>query len=87
MKPTAGDIRCIALGHITRMAIWRLRPAWDAAVGTEAKLSIFREKMNAIATVDEVNAGLESVETPQPRMLGGLFAQQDTRGPLDAVAF
>ena len=29
MKPTAGDIRCTALGHITRMAIWQLRPSWD----------------------------------------------------------
>jgi adenine-specific DNA methylase len=25
MKPTAGDIRCTALGHITRTAIWQLR--------------------------------------------------------------
>jgi putative DNA methylase len=48
MKPTAGDIRCAALGHITRMAIWQLRPVWDATLSTEKKLETFRKAMNAI---------------------------------------
>ena len=30
MTPSAGDIRCIVFGHLTRMAIWRLRRSWDA---------------------------------------------------------
>lgn len=29
MKPTAGDIRCIVFGHLTRIAVWRLRDGWD----------------------------------------------------------
>ena len=47
MKPTAGDIRCTALGHITRMAIWRFRPSWDATLPAERKLDFFRDAMNA----------------------------------------
>ena len=37
MKPTAGDIRCIAFGHITRMAIWNLRPIGMRHAPTAAK--------------------------------------------------
>lgn len=54
MKPTAGDIRCVTLGHITRMAIWQLRPEWDPALPTENKLAIVREKMNGLATTEDL---------------------------------
>lgn len=87
MKPTDGDIRCIAFGHITRMAVWNLRPTWDAAQPTEHKLTIIRTGMDAIATVDTVKAHLESVGAPQPTMTGDLFARQKARETLDAVTF
>jgi hypothetical protein len=54
MKPTEGDIRCAAFGHITRMTIWRLRPKWDNTLSTEKKLEKFRDAMNRLATVDDV---------------------------------
>ena len=87
MKPTAGDIRCAALGHITRMAIWRLRPSWDGALSTQKKLSILREKMNAIATVETVEIGLESTPMPETTIVGCLFGREETRRWADAVAF
>lgn len=87
MKPTPGDIRCIAYGHITRMAIWNLRPLWDASHPTEKKLAIIRAAMDAIATVDDVKACLEGAPVPQPAIEGGLFAPQEAREPLDAVTF
>lgn len=87
MKPTAGDIRCIAYGHITRMAVWNLRPLWDARNPTEKKLAIFRAAMDAIATVDDVKACLKGAPAPQPAVEGGLFARQEAREPLDAVPF
>ena len=31
VKPSMGDIRCITFGHLTRMAIWTLRPSWNAS--------------------------------------------------------
>jgi hypothetical protein len=87
MKPTAGDIRCMALGHITRMAIWQLRPFWNATLPTPEKLSAFRKAMNALATVDGLKIGLEGTRSPEPVAAGTLFAQEETSHPVDAVAF
>ena len=87
MKPTTGDIRCTALGHITRMAIWQLRPSWDAALPAEKKLSIFKAAMDSIATVEKVTKRLEGVKVSQTAMIGGLFAEQEEREFADAVAF
>lgn len=41
MKPTAGDIRCIVYGHLTRVAIGRLRKDWDRAASTPKRLARF----------------------------------------------
>ncbi|MDT8389925.1 MAG: DUF1156 domain-containing protein [Lentisphaeria bacterium] len=30
VKPTEGDTRCVAYGHIVRLAVWYLRKDWDA---------------------------------------------------------
>jgi hypothetical protein len=59
MKPTLGDIRCITFGHITRMAIWGLRPEWDVMQPTAVKLEAIRVAMDAIATVNEVRVALD----------------------------
>ena len=87
MKPTAGDIRCTALGHITRMAIWQLRPSWDGRLPTAKKLSVFRKAMDALATVEDVKIRLEGTRVQEPALVGGLFAQEETRDLADAVAF
>jgi hypothetical protein len=87
MKPTAGDIRCAALGHITRMAIWQLRPSWDAALSAEKKLEALRKTMDTLATVESVMKRLESMKLPQLAVIGGLFAEQEERELADAVAF
>ena len=85
MKPTAGDIRCIAFGHLTRMAIWRLRAEWDAARSTAAKLESIRLAMDALATVDEVRAALEGAK---PLTATGVVAQnKKNREQANAVAF
>ncbi len=41
LKPTAGDIRCIVYGHLTRIVIWRLRETWDGALSTAERLDRF----------------------------------------------
>ncbi len=87
MKPTEGDIRCMALGHITRMAAWRLRPSWDAALPTQRKLAIFRQAMDALATVEQVVKCLQDLKTPQLATIGGLFEAQQEKEQRGAVAF
>lgn len=85
MKPTAGDIRCAAFGHITRMTIWRLRPKWDRTPSMATKLRLFRDGMNTLATVDDVARLLEKAKVPRPSIAGTLFPQ--VRELADAVAF
>jgi hypothetical protein len=87
MRPTPGDIRCIAFGHITRVAIWNLRPTWKSGLSTERKLAIFREAMDAIATLDDVKARIQNVTAATPATASDLFAQPETREAIDAVAF
>lgn len=87
MRPTAGDIRCVALGHITRMAIWRVRPTWDATLPVETKLATFRDTMDSIATAEDVAERLKGVTIKPFIMSGDLFAEQETRDLVDAVAF
>jgi hypothetical protein len=87
MKPTAGDIRCTVLGHITRMAIWQLRPSWDRTLPTWEKLSVFRKAMNALATVEDVKTNLEGATATEPAIVVGLFAQEEKGNLVDAVAF
>ena len=85
MKPTAGDIRCIAFGHITRMAIWSLRPEWEATRPTAAKLESIRIAMDALATVDEVRAALE--ETTPVTAASVRTQNKENREQANAVAF
>lgn len=63
MKPSIGDIRCIAFGHITRMAICRLHKNWKSSLSTARKLILIRDEMDAIATVDELKSALDAAQT------------------------
>jgi putative DNA methylase len=70
MKPTAGDIRCIAFGHAVRMAIWNLRHEWRPEKATKAKLTRFAEALASLGDLDSViqklrpaNGKVQSVET------------------------
>lgn len=67
LRPTTGDIRCAAYGHITRMAIWRLRSSWNNNIATETKLSVFRDAMNLLAKVDDVIRLLDKAQIAQER--------------------
>jgi len=39
VKPSLGDTRCIAYGHLVRLTIWNLRSAWDKTADTSKKIS------------------------------------------------
>ena len=54
VKLRLGDVRCLALGHLTRLAVARLRPRWDKALPTGAKVSRVGETMAEIAELDRV---------------------------------
>lgn len=86
VKPSAGDIRCISYGHMTRMAIWNLRPTWDASTPTREKLEKFAGAVRALGSVQIVIDTL--IAMPQSKVTYSnhglpLFHKEDR----DAVAF
>ena len=38
VKPTQGDMRCVAYGHAIRLAVWHLRKDWVATVPVDEKI-------------------------------------------------
>jgi hypothetical protein len=86
VKPTMGDIRCITFGHLTRMAIWLLRPTWDVSAATSDKLANFAGVLGALGpyqvVIDTLASTAESRLTPSVQTLP-LFYKKER----DAVAF
>ncbi|MCX5999005.1 MAG: DUF1156 domain-containing protein [Chloroflexi bacterium] len=39
VRPTSGDTRCIAYGHLIRLAVWNLRKTWDKNADIDKRLS------------------------------------------------
>jgi hypothetical protein len=46
LKPTRGDMRCIAYGHLVRLAMWNLRNHWDRDLPTIEKLARMRRAVD-----------------------------------------
>jgi adenine-specific DNA methylase len=72
MKPTQGDIRCIAYGHITRMAVSKLHGSWSKLAATSEKLAAIRAAMDSLVLLEDLQAALASlppvkVHSMQPR--------------------
>lgn len=67
VKPRSGDIRCLALGHVTREAVARLRPGWDSAMPTLAKIAKVAESMDQVADIDAVVERVLSGQTADAR--------------------
>jgi putative DNA methylase len=86
MKPTIGDIRCVTFGHVTRMAVWRLRQNWDQKAATVERICRFAKEISSLA---EVSSVIEKVGASLPRRRFGL-AEERCRFDLDfgdAISF
>ena len=71
-----GDTRCIILGHLTRMAVWERRSAWDRTLSTAAKIAALRDGMMRFGEPDEL-ARLVAPREPAEGL--PLFAPEATR--------
>lgn len=92
MKPTAGDIRCIVYGHLTRIAIWRLRKAWDPAVPTPERLERFATAIAAFGASQSVIDALVRAAPgvgPAPIKTAPLYAQvaHDAKENRNVISF
>lgn len=87
VKPTAGDIRCIVYGHLTRMTVWNLRDGWSRKKGTPDKLDSFAEGLRQLAEPERVFdliANRKPVSGAPGPLFSAVATAQRTR---DAVAF
>ncbi len=53
MRPHLGDVRCVVMGHATRLAIAELSPRWDVRAATNQKLRLAETAIGPIETVVE----------------------------------
>ncbi len=77
MRPTAGDIRCLVFGHLTRQAILSLRRSWNPAAATDEKLRRFADAARAFgepqSLIDRLvrastDAGRETTDEPPEQL-------------------
>lgn len=91
LKTTQGDIRCLCHGHLTRLAIWNLRTAWNAErpmAERTAEVSQWFERFGGIAAILE--ALDKSFSERQPRQnwpLGELLRESHKPVNEDEVSF
>jgi hypothetical protein len=75
VKPTLGDTRCIAYGHLVRLAIWHLRKGWDKNAGVGDRMAVvagWLQDFGGWAGVEE------HIKTNDPAQLyGPLFAVRE----------
>ena len=62
--PTRGDRRCVVFGHLTRMAVWKLRKRWNCELPTKKKLAAFAEAVSSYGTAEQL---VERVATGRPK--------------------
>lgn len=86
VKVTAGDIRCIVFGHLTRMAVWNLRATWDVSVTTEVKLAEVARALGALGHYQSIIDTLVS-PTAAPITLPARNLPQFSSDERDAIAF
>ena len=79
VKVRPGDVRCLALGHVTRLAVNELAVGWEGTVATSGKLKRVAEAMDRLAEIDVlVERVLCEMEKPVPGRQRELF--EEVRG-------
>ncbi|MHB8917721.1 MAG: DUF1156 domain-containing protein, partial [Desulfocucumaceae bacterium] len=48
VKTSQGDMRCIAYGHLIRLAIWYLRKVWDRNCEVEKKMALVNDQVEKL---------------------------------------
>jgi hypothetical protein len=89
LRPTVGDMRCVAFGHIVRMAIWSLSGGWDSALPVQARLAVVDEWIKTRLPPTDVAMLLEGLGAETVR-LGPLWVasgEAEYGEDRDAVAF
>jgi adenine-specific DNA methylase len=86
MTPTVGDIRCVIFGHLTRMAVWRLRRAWDPSLSIDERTQRIAKEMASLADATSIVQEIGS-NSPQRRFGVAEEARTFELDVDDAVSF
>lgn len=54
VNATAGDIKCIVYGHLTRLAVWQLRSGWNGLEPTATKIRVFQEALGMYGPIENL---------------------------------
>jgi adenine-specific DNA methylase len=54
-SPTLGDIRCLTLGHATRLSVLRLGSSWNAQTPIKERIGIVRKTLNGLLNQPEIS--------------------------------
>lgn len=65
--PTQGDIRCIAFGHLIRLAIWSLRKGWDKNIKIEKRILNVERWIEDFGGWAEINNNLNRAKAEHKR--------------------
>jgi adenine-specific DNA methylase len=67
LKATQGDIRCIACGHMTRLAVWILRTGWKRESTTIEKMTAVQSWYSGFGDLAAVLTALETAFACAPQ--------------------
>ncbi len=84
---TRGDTRCIVLGHLTRMAIWKLHESWDNTQSTAQKITAFAGVLPTLGYPDHVINLVDAVMPEAVSLEPSLSAAKPDEDVRDAVSF
>ncbi len=65
VTPANGDIRCIAYGHLVRLAIWNVRRNWSKETKVNKKISAVAKWLHDFGGWDEVEKHLTPLQRPR----------------------
>lgn len=68
LNPSHGDIRCVAYGHLIRMAVWNLRQTWQGEQGVAEKLDRVTKAVAEIGGWPSVELCLKNDLQTAPRV-------------------
>jgi putative DNA methylase len=85
--PTVGDTRCIVFGHLTRMAVWRLRHGWEPRRPMTEKLAQFAQAVADLGDVEECLQRLSATKVSEAASPAYIVSNLDLQELSDAVSF
>ena len=81
VKVSVGDLRCVLMGHATRLAVHALADTWDAQLPTRDKLAAIQQAAAEYGNLEKL------VDSLRPQIEAALrrATKKDTKGLFDAL--